>query len=112
MNRTKLLATVGQRPAAVTMALDNLLPRYDYEKVVLLHTDPTHHEITDSLNGLVEELETYPDYQNLIIQQVEMTCEDGTPMHDIDTHQNAEGYFLSLVEHFRTVGRVDTACMC
>jgi CRISPR-associated protein (TIGR02584 family) len=99
MSKTILLATVGQRPAAITMALDNLYPRYAYEQIVLLHTDPNHHGIAESLRGLIAELQTY---DNLHIQQVEMTRTDGTSMTDIDTHPNAEGYFHSLLDTFRT----------
>ena len=34
------LALLGQRPQAITIALDVLLPRYNYQRIGILHTDP------------------------------------------------------------------------
>lgn len=37
---TVFLATLGQCPEAITLALDRLHERYQYADVILLHTDP------------------------------------------------------------------------
>ena len=36
------LATLGQRPEAITMALDYLLPQYAITHAAILHTEPRH----------------------------------------------------------------------
>lgn len=95
-----LLATIGQRPEAITMALDVLLPRFVYEKIVLLHTEPNVSGIAQSLHNLTQELGTYPPYENLQIICQAMTLKNGQAIIDVDTQKNVEGYFHALVEHF------------
>lgn len=99
MNRPIFLATLGQRPQAITLALDILLPRYHYEMIGVLHTDPNHSDVATSYQELMQVLRQ--DYPQCYIQNHEMVQLDGDPLLDITDEYSAEGYFHSLLKVLR-----------
>lgn len=94
---TIFLATLGQRPEAITMALDALLPHYLYDEVVILHTDRQRSGIKEAFKVLDRELRTFPRYRGIQIRSSELCHEAGSPIIDITDHLNAESYFRSVL---------------
>jgi hypothetical protein len=94
-----LLATLGQRPEAITMALDVLHPRYHYAEVGLLHTHPTRSGIADALRTLTPRLEQ--DYEALTVQSFVITGIDGRALIDITDQYTAEGYYRGVLDVLR-----------
>lgn len=99
------LATIGQRPQAITVALDNLRLRYDYERIGLLHTDPIRSGIAEPLRELRAELaRAYPE---LPVQLHEVRALDGSPLLDIEDESAAEAYFYGVLDallHYKQSG--------
>lgn len=93
------LATLGQRPEAITMALDILLPRYHYLEIGVLHTDPISSGIAEAFAQLVPVL--HDDYPDCDIITHELRTSDNLPLQDITDQLSAEGYFYSLAEVIR-----------
>lgn len=89
-----LLATMGQRPQAITMALDVLLPRYRYQCVGILHTEPQHSGIADAFQQLMRILKR--DYAHITVLSYELQHENGAPLLDITDLRSAETYFRSV----------------
>jgi hypothetical protein len=99
MSEPVFLATLGQRPEAITMALDALLPRYGYHRIGVLHTDPVKSGIADALRDLLPVLERdYPEQETITH---ELRMDTHTPLIDITNRHTAEGYFHSLAEVVR-----------
>jgi hypothetical protein len=93
------LATLGQRPEAITMALDVLLPRYHYAQISILHTDPMESGIREAFRVLIPVLKRdYPDCQ---IIAHELRASDGKSLRDIENQVTAEQYFYGLLETIR-----------
>jgi hypothetical protein len=64
-----LLATLGQEPQVVTLALDHLLATGEpINRVVVIYSDPTYVPVANSLAALQQEFKTYPLY-----------CDSGIP---------------------------------
>lgn len=93
------VATLGQRPQALTMALDYLLPRYPYLSIDILHTDPEHSGIRDSYHALMDCLSR--DYENLPINSRLLQFTTGDPIVDIEDMRSAEAYYLAVAEILR-----------
>jgi len=91
-----LLATLGQRPEAITMALDMLMPRYHYEKVGILHTDAHLSEIADSLKELTDEWQRA--YVDLPLLLHPLTYPNREALIDIRDQRSAEAYYRAVVE--------------
>ena len=99
------LATVGQRPAAVTMAFDLLGQRYKYSEIGFIVTDPQHPNIKSYHQQLLSfTREDFPDYDivNHIVRDTE-----NQPLIDIHNSHDAEIYFrniLSILKSYREDG--------
>lgn len=91
-------ATLGQRPEAITVALDKLLLHHDYETIGIIHTDPIDSGISDALTRLRLVLEH--DYPDLLIEYFEVVDADGCGLIDIETTSNAQTYYRYLIETF------------
>lgn len=90
------LATIGQRPQAVTVAFDQLKERYDYERIGLLHTDPVRSGIAAPLQALSAELgHAYP---KLKIDKREIKDLNGQALLDIEDDVSAEAYFYGVLD--------------
>jgi hypothetical protein len=72
------LATIGQRPQAVTVAFDILRERYAYTQMGLLHTDPDHSGIATALRDLHADLTVA--YPTLPINNHEIRDISGQPL--------------------------------
>lgn len=93
------LATLGQRPEAITMALDALLPRYHYVEARILHTDAEHSDIADAYTELMNVLKS--DYDGLKILGTALTYANGQALIDISDQHSAEAYYHALLEIVR-----------
>lgn len=90
------LATIGQRPQAITVAFDVLKERYAYERIGLLHTDPERSGIATALRDLRAELTgAYPD---LPVDSREIRDLIGQPLLDIESDTSAEAYFYGVLD--------------
>jgi CRISPR-associated Csx14 family protein len=96
---TVFLATLGQRPEAITMALDALLPRYPYDEVVILHTDAERSGIAKAYAALMHVLKT--EYGGLRSRGEALQYADGRPLTDINDQYSAESYYRALLESLR-----------
>jgi CRISPR-associated protein Csx14 len=95
MNPPIFLALFGQRPQAITMALDGLLPRYPYTQVGLLHTTLVTAELQTAYEQLREVLRT--DFPDLRVVSHELRQSDGAALTDIVDAHTAEAYFAAVV---------------
>jgi CRISPR-associated protein Csx14 len=91
---TTFLATLGQRPEAITVALDVLRQRYQYGTVVILHTEPRASRIVEALGELQSVLET--GYEDTVIHYREVKGVAGQPVLDITSSHTAEDYFRGV----------------
>lgn len=89
------LATLGQRPEALTIAFDRLRERYEYASWAILHTDPEHSGIAGSFNTLMQVIER--DYPGLAVKSHELRRPDHQPILDIATTDDAWHYYQALL---------------
>src|SRR5579875_1366103 len=100
-----LLATLGQRPEAITVALDMLRATYPYDLLGIIHTDPLHSGIATALRQL--ETVLAQDYPELAVRRHCVTYPNNLPLLDILDGRSAEAYYHSVVEilrHYRGLG--------
>ncbi len=97
------LATMGERPAAITVALDALMARgYEYERVVLLVTDPNTSKIAAPLKKLRAVMQS--DYPSLRVHEQKLTMHNDAPIIDIQTQTEANAYYdamLDALHHYK-----------
>jgi len=96
---TIFLATLGQRPEAITVALDTLVPRYHYSHIGVIHTDPIGSGIADSYHTLMPILRR--DYLDCEIVSHDIRTSYDMPLMDITDQVTAESYFYGLLEIIR-----------
>lgn len=99
------LATVGQRPSAVTMAFDLLSKHHEYSQVGFIVTDPQHRNIKPYYDSLVTSIQKDMPGHELVEHVVSDTT--GRPLTDIQTGHDAEIYFrsvLSTLKYYRENG--------
>lgn len=90
------LATLGQRPQAITVAFDVLKERYGYARIGILHTDPLHSGIVTALSDLKNELaHAYP---HLPVDLYEIIDLHGQSLLDIEDDASAEAYFYGVLK--------------
>ncbi len=99
MTTPVFLATLGQRPEAITMALDALLPRYNFDEVVILHTDAQRSGIAEAYAELMHVFKR--DYGRLRVRGAILCYADGQPLIDIGEQHSAEAYYHALLEILR-----------
>jgi CRISPR-associated protein (TIGR02584 family) len=92
---TLYLATLGQRPEAITVAFDRLNEQYRYAGLGVLHTEPNVSGIARALTDLRAVCER--DYPALPRYFHEITCPDGTPLIDIADQTTAEAYHRGVL---------------
>ncbi|MCI0708625.1 MAG: hypothetical protein L0154_00535, partial [Chloroflexi bacterium] len=76
------IATLGQRPEAITVAFDRLHKQYHYEAMGILHTEPNVSGIAQAYTDLRAVCRR--DYPNIPVNFHEMVFENGTPLIDIE----------------------------
>ncbi|MEO1286657.1 MAG: CRISPR-associated ring nuclease [Chloroflexota bacterium] len=92
------VATLGQRPEAITTALDVLHPRYHYTDICIVHTHPELSGIAEAYQLLFPKLQDYPQ---ITVNSCEITLADGTPMIDIQSVDEGETYFRAVTRLLR-----------
>ena len=88
------LATLGQRPEAITIGLDWLREHYPIAAVGIIHTEPTVSGITEALAKLKPIL--VRDYPALAVSYHELTRPNGAPLIDISDQTSAADYFRAI----------------
>jgi hypothetical protein len=93
---TIYIATLGQRPEAITVAFDLLRETYRYEALAILHTEPEHSGIAEAYGELSAVCDR--DYSDLLVHFRELRCADGAPLIDIADQTTAEAYHRAVLE--------------
>jgi hypothetical protein len=90
------LATLGQRPEAITVALDLLSERYTFTEAVILHTEPQ----VSGIAGAYRDLQAVfaQDYPDLSTRWYELTGIDGSPLMDIESQATANHYYQAVLD--------------
>jgi CRISPR-associated protein (TIGR02584 family) len=89
------IATLGQRPEAITVAFDLLHEQYRYEGLAVLHTEPNSSGIAQAYVDLRAVLKR--DYPTLQTRFHEVTYPDGSPLIDIEDQRSAEAYHRAVL---------------
>lgn len=87
---TVFLATLGQRPEAITVAFDRLRERHDYEAIGVLHTNREASGIAEAYTRLYAVLKA--DYPGVRVFWHEIVCTDGSPLLDVTNQDTANAY--------------------
>jgi CRISPR-associated Csx14 family protein len=88
------VATLGQRPEAITIALDLLRERDPIDTVVIIHTDKHASAIASAYDRLHAVM--MRDYAELNVIYREVRRSDGHSLHDIIDYQTASDYFRDI----------------
>jgi len=88
------LATLGQRPEAITIAYDQLAERIPFEQMGIIHTDAERSGIANAFNDLRGVV--LRDYAHITVRWHEARRQNGDPILDIDTQSAAHDYYLAL----------------
>ncbi|MEP7285376.1 MAG: CRISPR-associated ring nuclease [Chloroflexota bacterium] len=103
------VATLGQHPEAITVALDILKTRFQHDEpfagVAILHTEPSISGIAPAFEALKRIL--HKDYRDLEIYFHELCFVDGAPLIDITDQGSATAYFnavYSVLRHYHDTG--------
>ncbi len=96
---TLFAATLGQRPEAITVALDELHARYTFSAAAMLHTDPQLSGIADAYDRLKMVFQT--DYPGLVVRWHELRGPAGAPLIDITNQDTANEYFREVLRVLR-----------
>jgi len=105
MNSTVFLATLGQRPEAITVAFDLLRNQYNYRVLGVLHTDGVASGIAEPLKALKQVLAA--DYPTLNTQFHELRRANGSPIQDLSDSVSAQAYHravLTILHEYRQQG--------
>jgi len=90
------LATLGQRPESITMALDVMLSRHTIDAVGIIHTQPDHPLIESAYQAMQRVL--IRDYSHIPRHRFhEVTFGSGAPLIDIVDQYSADEYFRAVV---------------
>lgn len=90
------IATLGQRPEAITVAFDRLHEQYHYQAMGILHTEPNISGIAQAFADL--RTVCRHDYPTIPVHFHEIAFEDGTPFIDIENQQSAEAYYRGVLQ--------------
>lgn len=88
------LATMGERPEAITVALERLRMRYVYDEVAILHTSRTASRIGEALHALEAVLQA----QDIPLRCHELCLPDGGPLIDITDAISADAYYRVVLD--------------
>ncbi|MCC7207464.1 MAG: hypothetical protein IT323_09165, partial [Anaerolineae bacterium] len=97
------LATLGQRPEAITVAFDKLCEQYDFVEAIILHTEPRHSAIAEAYTRLREVFAA--EYDGLPVRWVQITRENGDPLLDITDQDGATSYMRGIYREMRACKR-------
>lgn len=86
------MATLGQRPEAITIAFDLLSQRLTFDKAVLIYTAGVPREVE------ILSKRWCADYPMVTLYLHEIGCANGKPLHDVDTVFTAQDYFDNIMQ--------------
>lgn len=89
------LATLGQRPEAITVAFDRLNEQYRYGGIAVLHTEPNVSGIAQAYADLRAVCER--DYPTAAARFHEVAFPNGDPLIDIADQRSAEAYYRAVL---------------
>jgi len=95
------VATLGQRPEAITVALDLLMERYHFSRAVIVHTEPRTSGIAGAYSKLAAAFPQY--FANLEVRWSEILGPNGEPFVDINNQAAATAYFRGIYSLLRTL---------
>jgi CRISPR-associated protein (TIGR02584 family) len=90
------VATLGQRPEAITVAFDRLSEQYTYAGLAVLHTDPDRSGIATAYESLLEVCKR--DYPPGVARFHILSRSDQSPLIDIEDQSSAEAYHLATLK--------------
>lgn len=90
------LATLGQRPEAITIAFDRLRERYTYDQVAIIHTNPLVSGIRESLTDFQMAMDT--NFPAVRAVYHEVSYQDGSALIDLTNTISAQAYFESVLD--------------
>lgn len=93
---TLYVATLGQRPEAITVAFDRLNERYRYGQLAVLHTESRTSGIAQALADLKRVCKR--DYPAIACYFHELTYEQGAPLFDIQDQSSVEAYYRGVLQ--------------
>lgn len=93
---TVYLATLGQRPEAITVAFDVLSEQYRFAEIGILHTEPQVSGITEAYHDLRAILDR--DYPHLSARWHTLVRGDGSPIVDIESQAAANHYYEAVLD--------------
>lgn len=99
------VATLGQRPEAITVALDALMDSVRIHRSIVIHTDPRAANIADAYTSLKGVLDK--DYE-IPVDWREVRHADGRPLSELTTREAAEDYFRHLYDTLRELKQKHT----
>ena len=91
------LATLGERPEAITIGLDALTEQFPISTAVMLHTNPTLSPISKAYSTLRSNKvkEAFPTIE---FQFREIKHLDGSPIVDIENEYTSDSYFQGIYD--------------
>ncbi len=89
------VATLGQRPEAITVAFDRLNEQYRYEGLAVLHTEPNVSGIAQAYSDLRAVCAS--DYSTRQRHFHEIAYDDSSPLIDIEDQRSAEAYYRGVL---------------
>lgn len=102
-------ATLGQRPEAITLALDELLRRgTPIDRAVIIHTDAVASGIRDAYNTIRPILRH--DYPAIVTTYEEVRFPDGRPLLDVTDQLSADAYYTAVLQTL--INNADPAGHC
>lgn len=91
------LATVGERPEAITIGLDALMYQYPIHKSIMLHTNPTLSRISKAYSTL-RSSKVKKEFSGVEFEFREIKHLDGSPIVDIENEYTSDSYFQGIYD--------------
>jgi CRISPR-associated protein (TIGR02584 family) len=92
------LATLGERPSAITVALAKLQEQFSYEMIVILHTSIVAAQAPRLETGYHQLSEYLSNHVALPVHYHEITHGDGSPIIDTDNQRSAQDYYRGMIK--------------
>ncbi len=89
------IATLGQRPEAITVAFDELHRRYSFAEIAIMHTEPNFSGIADAIRSLDKDLRCC--YPQIPVRYCEILRGDGSGLIDIENDTTARDYYWGVI---------------
>jgi CRISPR-associated Csx14 family protein len=115
MQPAVVISTLGAEPQVITLGLDALLAQsLSIDRLYVIHTQPVHNPIKDSLARLYKEFTSQNYYQGTILFIPHQLAGDSGPLVDVTTPFEIETAFQSvytLLRQQKQAGRTIHLCI-